>query len=96
MQFTQVAPQKWVTMSILLRTLTKNEGMSELLVFLANRSFAHFFAKNKRFAKKNNERIPNPLKISLDCPFKEKNIVLTYRDKGLVRAEKGTSGSQYF
>ena len=40
-----------------LRLLTKNEGMSELLVFC---SFAHFWAKNERFARKTNERIPSP------------------------------------
>ena len=53
-------------MSDSLRSLTRNEQMSELLVFLANRSFAHysliFFAKNERFYHKTNERIPNPVK----------------------------------
>ena len=37
----QIAHLKWVTVSELLRFLTKNEQMSELLVFLAYRSFAH-------------------------------------------------------
>ena len=45
-RFAQVAHQKWATMSELLKSLTKKEQMSESLVFLANRSFAHFFAKN--------------------------------------------------
>ena len=47
-------------MSKSLRLLTKTEQMSESLVFLANRSFAHFFAKNERFAQKTDERIPSP------------------------------------
>ena len=41
----QVTHQKWATMSKSLRLLTKNEQMSELLVFWANHSFAHFSAK---------------------------------------------------
>ena len=62
------------TMSKWLRSLTKNERMSESLMvahkkwatwascsfFWVNRSFAHFFAKNKRFAQKTDEQIPNP------------------------------------
>ena len=51
-QIAQVSHQKWATMSNSLRSLTKNEQMSESLVFWANRSFAHFFAKNKRFAQR--------------------------------------------
>ena len=63
---------KWSTLGDSLRLLTKNEWpwvhcsgcapkMSEWLgFFLMNRSFANFFAKNKRFALKTNERIPNP------------------------------------
>ena len=43
-QIAQVAHHKW-------------ETMSELLVFLANRLFAHFFAKNERFTQKN-KRFP--------------------------------------
>ena len=59
-QIAQVAHQKWVTLSKSLRLLTKNEQMSELLFFLANRSFAHFFANKQEFAQKTDERIPNP------------------------------------
>ena len=33
--FAQVAHQKWVTISESLRLLTKNEQMSELLIFLS-------------------------------------------------------------
>ena len=43
-QFTHIAQRKWAIMRELLRSLTKNEQMSESLVFWANRSFAHFFA----------------------------------------------------
>ena len=61
----QVAHQQWATMSNSLRSLTKKyqpkiEGMSKSLVVLANRSFAHFFAKNEQLAQKTDEQIPNP------------------------------------
>ena len=70
----QVAHQKWATMSDSLRSLRGNERswanrsgrspkMSEWAnrsFFWANRSFAHFFAKNERFAQKTDERIPSP------------------------------------
>ena len=51
-----------------LRSLTKNKRMRELLVFFgANCSFTHYFLsyfsrKNKLFAQKTDERIPNPAK----------------------------------
>ena len=51
------------TMSKSLRSLTKNEQMSETIVFLSEsliRSFAHFWAKNERFAQKTDEQIPSP------------------------------------
>ena len=54
-QFTQVTHQKWARESNSLRSLTINERG------WANRSFAHFFLKkNKRFAQKTDEQIPNP------------------------------------
>ena len=70
----QVAHQKWVTMSHLLTSLRGNERswgnrsgcspkMSEWVkcsFFLANRSIAHFWAKNERFAWKTNEQSPSP------------------------------------
>ena len=58
-QMAHVAHQQWATMSDLLRSLTKNERMSEVLTvfFLVNRPFAHFFAKNERFAQKTDEQI---------------------------------------
>ena len=70
----QVAHQKRATMSDSLRSLTKIEGpwaicsglspkMSEWpnrSFFWANRSFTNFFAKNKWFAQKTDERIPSP------------------------------------
>ena len=56
----QVAQRKWRIVSESLRSLTKNEWISESLIFLANRSFANFWTKNKRFARKSNERIPSP------------------------------------
>ena len=39
--------------------------MSESLFFLANRSFAHFFAKNKWFPEKADEGIPRPVWVLL-------------------------------
>ena len=70
----EVAHQKWATMSDLLRSLTKNvrpwancSGRSTKMSKWANRSLferiaqvAHFFAKNERFARKTDERIPSP------------------------------------
>ena len=46
-QIAQVAHQKWA-----------NERITGF--FIANRSFAHFFAKNERFAWKTDERILSP------------------------------------
>ena len=57
-RITQVTHQKWATMSELHRSLTKNERMSKLLFFWANRSFAHFVAKNERFAQKAMSEFP--------------------------------------
>ena len=59
-RFTQVAQTKWAIVSELFRLLTKNERMSESLSFLVNCSFAHFWAKNKQFARKTDEQIPSP------------------------------------
>ena len=56
----RIAQRKWAMMSESLRLLTKNEQMSESHVFLANRSFAHFRAKNERCPRKTDERIPSP------------------------------------
>ena len=83
----QVTHQKWVTMSDSLTSLRGNEQswancsgrspkMSEWVnrsFFWANRSFAHFWAKNERFARKTDEQIPSPAKnpeskLSLKIP----------------------------
>ena len=61
-------------MSESLILLTKNERMSELLIFLVNRSFAHFLTKNERFARKSNERIPSPEIKQTGCQKEEKNV----------------------
>ena len=75
-QIAQVSHQKWATMSYLITSLRGNEWswanrsgrspkMSEWVncsFFWANRSFAHFWAKNKCFARKTDERIPSPAK----------------------------------
>ena len=66
-QFAQVAQKEWAIVSKSLRSLTKNEWMSESHTFWTNRSFAHFFlAKNERFTPKFDERIPNPANNSED------------------------------
>ena len=44
-----------------LRLLTKNERMSESLVFFSKWAIRSFFAKNEWFAQKTDERIPNPV-----------------------------------
>ena len=76
----QVAHQKWATMSDSLRSLRGNERswanrsgrspkMSEWVnrsFFWANRSFAYFWAKNERFARKTDERIPSPARQLTD------------------------------
>ena len=49
----QVVHQKRATMSDSLRSLRGNEWSG------GNRSFAHFFAKNERFAQKADEQIPS-------------------------------------
>ena len=73
-RITQVAHQKWATMSDSLRSLRGNERLwancsgrspkiSEWVYRLfcwANRSFAFFGAKKERFARKTDERIPSP------------------------------------
>ena len=70
----QVAHQKWATKSNSLRSLRGNvrlwancSGCSPKMsqwvncsFFWANRPFAHFWAKNERFARKSDERIPSP------------------------------------
>ena len=67
----QIAHKKWATMSQSLRSLTKNErpwanrwGCSPKMSKWVNCSFferiAHFWAKNERFARKTDERIPSP------------------------------------
>ena len=68
------AHQKWVTMSNLLRSLRGNERCERIAHFahqkwanewiahfLSDRSFAHFWTKNKQFARKSNEPIPSPV-----------------------------------
>ena len=43
-----------------LRSLTKNEQMSESLIFLSESLIRSFFDKNEQFARKSNEQIPSP------------------------------------
>ena len=59
-RFAQVAHWKWETMSKSLRSLNKNEQMSESHVFLSESLIRSFFRKNERFAQKTDERIPSP------------------------------------
>ena len=54
--FTQVAHQKWATMSKSLRSLTKSKRMRESLVFYSKWAIRSFFRK----PMKSNEWIPNP------------------------------------
>ena len=43
-----------------LRSLTKNERMSESLIFLSESLIRSFLGKNERFARKTDEQIPRP------------------------------------
>ena len=56
-----------------LRSFTKNEQMSESLIFLSESLLRSFWAKNKRFAQKRDERIPSPA-----YNFVEKCVALTF------------------
>ena len=57
----QFAHQKKSTMRDSLRLLTKNERI------------AHFFAKDKQFAQKTNDRIPNPASLLFEYEIKRKS-----------------------
>ena len=76
------AHQKWTTMSDLLRSLRGNERCEQIRspkmskwvnrsFFWANRSFAHFWTKNKQFAWKSNERISSPDSNTPYCDEKD-------------------------
>ena len=64
-QIAQVAHQKWATMSDLLRSLTKNKGMSESLVFLS-KLLTHSLIFGQKWAihSETDEQIPSPAKIT--------------------------------
>ena len=57
-QITQVAHQKWATMSDSLRSLTKNEQMSKSLVFLSESLIHSFFAKKSDLLRKPMSEFP--------------------------------------
>ena len=57
-QVAQVTHQKWVTMSDSLRLLTKNERMSELLVFLSESLICSFFRKTSDLLRKQMSEFP--------------------------------------
>ena len=59
--FAQITHKKCLTLSESLRLLTKNEQMTESLVFYwGNCSFACFSQKNHQFTQKTDEQISNP------------------------------------
>ena len=72
-QIAQVAHQNRAPMSKSLRSLTKTSEWANCSFFLANRSFANFFAKNERFAQKNNEQSPNPASMAGNSTKQNKN-----------------------
>ena len=87
-RITHFAHQKWATMSDLLRLLRWNErlwanrsgrspkmseGVNRLFLWV-NRSFTHFWTKNKRFAWKSNERNPSPDSIEY---YQASNALIT-------------------
>ena len=53
-------PGRSEEMSESLISLTKNEQMSEPLIFLSESLIHSFLDKNERFARKTDERIPSP------------------------------------
>ena len=57
----QVAYQKWAMWANHSGRSPKMSEWSNHSFFWANRSFAHFFAKNKRFARKIDVQIPSPV-----------------------------------
>ena len=67
-----------MTMSNSLRLLTKNECMSELLVFLSESLICSFFAKNERFPQKTDERIPSPALFTLFYSLEYSNRVVEH------------------
>ena len=56
-------------MSDSLRLLTKNERMSESLVFFSKLLIRSFFRKNERFAQKTDEGIPSPAQYDAYVEF---------------------------
>ena len=70
-RFAQVAHQKWATMSNSLRLLTKNERMSESLVFLSESLIRSFFCKKRVF------RSENWLANSQPCIFLAKCLTIS-------------------
>ena len=60
-QFAQVAQRKWAIVSKSLKLLSKNEWMSESLIFFSESLICSFLGKNKQFGK-TDERIPSPAK----------------------------------
>ena len=70
-RFAQVAQRKWANCS------GRSPKMSEWVnrsFFWANRSFTHFWTKNKRFAWKSNERNPSPDSIEY---YQASNALIT-------------------
>ena len=62
-RFAQVPQQKWATMSESLRSLTKNEQMSEALVFLSESLIRSFFRKKRAMRLENRWANSQPCKI---------------------------------
>ena len=58
--FAHIAQGKWAIVSESLRSLTKNEWMSESLIFLSKSLIRSFLGKNEQFARKTDEWIPSP------------------------------------
>ena len=66
-QIDQVAHQKWVTMSVSLRSLNKNERMSESLIFLSESLICSFLDKKRAICSEvkwaNSQPCLNPTKM---------------------------------
>ena len=62
--------------------------MSESLIFLSKSLIFLFFAKNKRFARKTDERIPSPDMNSFKMSYNNDKLVMFFPQKDRVHMDK--------
>ena len=84
----QVAYQKWATMSELLRSLTKNERMSQSLVYLSESLICSFFRKKRAI------RSENPWANSQPC-FLDQTAAAGYRFEISPVSQRSCAGAGF-